>query len=49
MGGAYYADGNGDLTVELLDAEGNYLGGVDLTGLDPGQEIYRELLIGRHR
>lgn len=46
MGGSYYADEEGELWIELYK-EGNVpLGKIKVTNLDPGEEVYKDLIRG---
>lgn len=47
MGGSYYANENGELKIELNSENGS--GEIHLTGLEPNEEIYQEIIKGRCR
>lgn len=49
MGGSYFADENGVLAIELRDSDGNVVSRVHLMNLDPGEEVYEDIIHGSVR
>lgn len=47
MGGSYFADENGEFHLKLNSENGD--GEIHITGLEPKEEIYSDLIKGRDR
>lgn len=49
MGCDFYADDDGRFELQLTDADGKQIGFIVIDDLEPGAQIYRDLLVGRVR